>query len=399
MTARARPVTVAIAVTTAVLLVVGLVTGLWGVIEHPHAISEKGGSPAWTGLSFFFPVVAFAVVGGLISVRQPENRIGRLLAVIGLCWSILVASLGVSAWALVTGALPRAAGEWIYLGSNAWVIALGLTGTQLPLRLPDGELPSPRWRWYSRASIGLIAIACLGMAAQSDQVLNIKDTANPVDLPWAQPLAGAFLFVIVGFVVALVALVGRYRRANPHDRAQLRWVAFGGAAFLGVYLATLPFGGETGVVTFISQAAFATLPIAIGYAILRHNLYDIDVVINRALVYGLLTATLAVVYVGSVLLLQLALSGLTSDSGLAVAASTLAVAAAFRPARTRIQATVDRRFFRHRYDATRTLEEFSSRLRDQVALAALDAELRAVVAETMQPSHVSLWLRRRGASS
>jgi hypothetical protein len=392
MTRRSHRVTVAIALATAVLLAAGVATALYGAIEHPHALSEQE-DDVWTDVSFIFPMVAFAVVGGLISIRQPGNRIGRLLAVIGLCWGILVASLGISAWALVTDSLPKAVAEWISVGTSAWVVALGLTGTQLPLRLPDGELPSPRWRWYSRASLALIAVACLGMAAQGHKVLGIKGTSNPLDVAWAKPLAGAFLIVIVGFVVGLIALIRRYRSADSRDRAQLRWVAFGGVVFLGVYLATFPFEGKTGVVTFISQAAFAALPIAIGYAILRHHLYDIDVVVNRALVYATLTATLAALYVGTILVLQLALNGITGDSGLAVAGSTLAVAAAFRPLRSRIQGAVDRRFFRSRYDARRTLEDFSARLRDQVDLAALDAELRGVVAETMQPAHVSVWLR------
>jgi hypothetical protein len=396
MTGRSHRITVAIALTTAVLLALGVASVLYGVIERPHALSDRQ-DDEWTVFSFLFPIVAFAVVGGLISIRKPGNRIGRLLGVIGLCWSILVASVGISAWALVTDSLPKALAEWISVGSSAWVVALGLTGTQLPLRLPDGELPSPRWRWYSRASLAFIAVACLGMAAQGHKVLNFKGSSNPLDVAWAKPLASAFLFVIIGFVIGVVALVRRYRRADSRDRAQLRWVAFGGVVFLGEYLLTLPFGGGTEVVTFISQATFAALPIAIGYAILRHNLYDIDVVVNRALVYATLTATLAALYVGTVLLLQLALNGVTGDSGLAVAGSTLAVAAAFGPARARIQQAVDRRFFRRRYDATRTLEEFSARLRDQVDLAALDSQLRGVVAETMQPAHVSVWLREPAA--
>jgi drug/metabolite transporter (DMT)-like permease len=397
MTPRVSRGAIAIAVTTAVLFALALAAGILVVVNKPGAIGGHDQSSAWTTISFLIPLGAFAFVGNLISLRQPGNRIGPLMALIGLFWTILLASLAISGWGLTSHSLPQGVAEWIYVGSAAWVPALGLTGTQLLPRLPDGELPSPRWRWYSRISIVLIAIACLGMTSQEEHVLDIKRSHNPLDLAVLKPLASVILLVIAAFVAGIVALVRRYRQSEGRERAQLRWVAFAGLLFVGIYLVTLPAAGNSDVATFISQAAFAALPIGIGYAILRHNLYDIDVVIRRTVVYAGLTATLAGIYVGTVLLLQLALGGVTQDSGLAVAGSTLAVAALFQPVRTRIQETVDRRFFRSRYDARRTLEDFSSRLRDQVDLAALDAELRGVITETMQPAHVSVWLRGTGA--
>jgi hypothetical protein len=329
--------------------------------------------------------------------------IGWLLAAIGLFFSIVVASSSGAAWALKTDALPKTVGEWISVPSSCWVLALGLIGTQVPLRLPDGQLLSPRWRTYSRVCIVILAAAFVGMVIQPGRVEEVAGTANPLGVGWARPLGGLFLLVILGFIGSIASLVVRYRGADSQDRVQLRWIALGGVVFLAVYLVSLvlPFAFDlpdhgsvvAGINTNLSQVAFAAFPIAIGYAILRHHLYDIDVVINRALVYGALTATLAAGYLGSVLLLQLLLRPLTADSNLAIAGSTLAVAALFRPARTRIQGAVDRRFFRRKYDAARTLERFGARLRDEVALDSLSAELRAVVSETMQPAHVSLWLK------
>jgi hypothetical protein len=381
-------------IATAVLVALGLAA----VVATTGALAN--GSDSWAAISFLPPIAVFSIVGGLIVTRRPGNPVGWLLAAIGLLFAIVVASSGVARWGLETGSLPQGVAEWISVASSAWVIALGLIGTQLPLRLPDGALPSPRWRWYSRISLILIAVALVGMATQQGRVENVPGSSNPLGSASLEPLAGAFLFVIAGFAIGIASLVVRYRRADSLDRVQLRWIAFGGLLFLAVYLVTLPLASAIGehstagtVLTTVAQAAFAGLPAAIGYAILRHRLYDIDVVINRTLVYGALTATLAVTYLGTVLVLQLLLNGMTGDSGLAVAASTLAVAALFRPARATIQAGVDRRFFRRKYDAARTLEGFSVRLRDEVHLSSLDAELRGVVAETMQPTHVSLWLR------
>jgi hypothetical protein len=359
---------------------------------------DQGGS-LWDLVSILVPITAFAAVGGLIGLRQPGNRIGWLLAAIGLLFAIVAASSAATIWVLKASSLPDGVGEWVSVPASVWVIALSLIGTQLPLRLPDGELPSPRWRWFSRATIVLIALALVGMAVQPGRVDGVAGTQNPLASESLKALTVAFLFVILSFVAGLVALVRRYRRASTHDRAQLRWIAFGGVVFLGVYFVTLlslSIFGENStageVATSFSQAAFAALPISIGYAVLRHRLYDIDAVISRTLGYALLTATLAGTYLGLVLLLQLVVS---PSSDLAVAGSTLAVAAVFRPLRGRIQALVDRRFYRRGYDAARTLEGFGARLRDQVDLDSLGGELRSVVAETMQPAHVSLWVRPR----
>jgi hypothetical protein len=209
-------------------------------------------------------------------------------------------------------------------------------------------------------------------------------------------LGFGFIFTMGSVVLAVIATRVRLRRSRGLEREQLKWLVLAAATTgitvvgtLAVYLAAgIDVGWEA-----VLGLGFATFPVAAGVAILRYRLYDIDVVINRTLVYGALTATLALAYLGSVLLLQFAVSPLTADSNLAIAGSTLAVAALFRPARAGIQEAVDRRFYRRKYDAQRTVQAFSARLRDEVQLGALRSELSKVVQETLQPAHVSLWLR------
>lgn len=400
MVTRTTRLVAALSIGTALLLAVAVTIVVAGRVAHPELV---GAEAVWGTVSFALPIAAFAAVGGLIAVRQPGNAIGWLMVLIGLLLAIVIAAGATSSWGLKSGSLPKGLSEWIDVPANLWVIALGLLGTQLPMRLPDGRLPSPGWRAYSRLTLVLIAVACVGMATHTGRVEGVDGTSNPLGSAVLEPLGFAILVVFAAFAGGVRALVVRHRRAAAVERVQLRWIMFGGAAFFVVFVVTLvpnlagvPGDSAAGyALTFTSQTAFAALPVAIGYAIMRHRLLDIDVVINRTLVYGVLTATLAVVYVGSVLLLQLMLNGVAGDSSLAVAISTLAVAGLFRPARARIQRGVDRRFFRRRYDSQRTLETFSARLRDEVALDALSSELVGVVRETLQPAHVSLWLRER----
>ena len=373
------------------------------VLGFAAAVAVRDTDALWLPSTFAVTILAFAIVGGLICSRRPDNAIGWLLSTIGLLFALVVAASSGARWGLQGGHLPRPVWEWADLASYSWVLALGLIGTQLALRLPDGRLPSEGWRWFSRGSAVFIGLALIGFATQRGEVEGVPGTSNPLGSAVTEPLGAAFLLVILSFPVAIGGLVARYRRSSGRDRAQLRWIAFSGAVFGIVYVGSVALLGVVDdtsllgtVLTSDTQVAFAAFPVGIGLAVLRRDLYDIDVVINRALVYAALTAILAATYLGAVLLLQVLLDRFTQGSGLAVAASTLATAALVRPARARIQAAVDRRFFRHKYDAGRTLEHFGSRLRDEVDLDAISTDLQSVAVATMQPAHVTLWLRTPG---
>jgi hypothetical protein len=208
-------------------------------------------------------------------------------------------------------------------------------------------------------------------------------------------LNAGFPLFSVAALLAAASLVVRYRRSRSIERQQLKWMAAAAAIVVLSWLVSGTLDWGFGIdISAILPLALLGLPAAAAVAVLRYRLYDLDLVVNRALVYGGLSVALAGTYIGSVLLLQLVLGSLTPDSDLAIAGSTLAAAALFRPARRRIQATVDRRFYRRRFDAARTVEAFSTRLRDEVELDAVEGELRAITAATMQPAYVSLWLSR-----
>jgi hypothetical protein len=267
------------------------------------------------------------------------------------------------------------------------------------LLTPTGSLPSPRWRWWAWATAvaPVVSLLAITLAPRPfDQPY--QGTENPLDLSGlgGAPLAIyqlAFGVANLAVLVGAGSLVVRFRRARGGERQQLRWVALAAAlALLGsvVVLVAVPLGTSPVLLGWVAGVYIAIVPVAIGAAILRYRLYDLDRIISRTLAYGLLTLLLGGGYAGVVLGLGQLLG---RDSSLVVAAATLAVAAAFQPARRRIQRAVDRRFNRRRYDAARMIQAFSGRLRQQVDLEALTGELLAVVEQTMQPTRISLWLR------
>jgi hypothetical protein len=362
---------------------------------------------------FFMAVIGYAFVGALVASRQPDNAVGWILLATGI-----LLSLGALVDANLLSADAPARGLSAWLSEWAWFVWLALAGIFLPLLFPDGRLVSRRWRPVLWLGVVSLFLSVVGSAFEPGR-LDV-DSPVPVDNPLgiggavgdALPVVARVgdVLAAAAFVLAAASLVVRFRRSRGIERQQLKWFSWVGllaAGGLAVAMAQVLFGtqpGEEGGGTtldvvgavgwFTALAAFVIgIPVATGLAILRHRLYDVDVVINRTLVYGALTATLLLSYLGLVLLLQLALGPLTEDNGLAIAGSTLAVAALFRPARSRIQELVDRRFYRRKYDAAQTIERFGARLRDEVELDAMSAELREVVADTMQPAHVSLWLR------
>jgi hypothetical protein len=276
-----------------------------------------------------------------------------------------------------------------------------LPATFLLALFPDGHLLSPRWRLVAwSAGVGMAGGFLVGLVLPGP-LEDYPELTNPwgIDRPFVDPLEGLTLLLCgIGVVGSAVSLVLRFRRSHGEQRQQIKWLAFAGSVAAVTIVLCIFFYDQLG--SDLANGAIMTsvmgLPVATVIAILRYRLYDIDVVINRAVVYGTLTALLAGTYLASVLLLQLALESFTEGSGIAVAVSTLATAGVVRPGRARIQAVVDRRFFRRKYDAARTLEAFGARLREEVDLELVIVELRRAITTTMQPAHVSLWVPRTG---
>jgi hypothetical protein len=356
--------------------------------------------------------VAFSTVGAVVGSRRPENPIGWLFCAIGVFAAIVLLSSEYAAFALLAQPDTLPAGlAMVWIRAWVWVPYVGLF-VLLFLVFPDGWPQSRALRWF--ASLVLFVIAC-GTILAAFSPGPIDAIGGAVDNPLGmEALRGVGTNSAVGPVesvlyvlgiVAAASLFARMRRARGVERQQIKWFAYatvvlvGGAvlAFTVSEATGLSWLGEIGFV--LTMVGLAGLPMAVGIAVLRYRLYNIDRIINRTLVYGALTATLVALYFGGIVVLQRLFILLTGEkSTVAVVASTLLIAALFTPLRLRIQSFIDRRFYRSKYDARKTLEAFSAQLRNETDLEALRDDLLGVVRETMQPAHVSLWLRSASGS-
>jgi hypothetical protein len=341
----------------------------------------------------------FGWFGALIVSRRPGHPIGWVLCALGLMSGFGAFAVEYAVHGLITrpGAAPAAATvAW----SATWEFAVdfGLLAALL-LLFPSGRPPSPRWRWVlwlAATGVVLAVVGALGLWPLRGRALLQLHTPDPVGVLGVLYRLGAWA-VEVAILAAVASLVGRFRRASGAERQQLKWLFY----WVAVLVVGFPITGvalDRVSSELAADVIFALLivpiPLAVGVAIVRHRLYDVDRLINRTLVYGLLTALLGTVYAGVVLVLAQLFGGLGDEPpSWAVAAATLAVATLFQPARRRIQQAVDRRFNRHKYDAATTIDRFSGRLRDELDLDTLSGELLAVVDQTMQPTAASLWLR------
>jgi hypothetical protein len=346
--------------------------------------------------------VVFSTVGAVVASRRPDHPVGWLFCIIGFIGGIrhLGAEYAIYSLLVAHGSLPGGAvAGWV--SSWMWVPHIGLM-VFLGLLFPNGLLPTPRWRPFAWFVVVAILAGTVALALSPGPLSGLGPIQNPLDIDGVGrvvDLAHALVWALV--LMAAASLLLRLRRAKGVEHQQVKWLAFAGAvAAIGGPL-TYVGGPEVMSMWWVQRVGlalivigFAGVPVAMSVAILKYRLYDIDILINRTLVYGALTAALVAVYFGGVATTQALLRALTGqESQLAIVASTVVIAALFNPLRQRIQFFIDRQFYRRKYDARKTLEAFSAKLRAETDLEALESDLVGVARETMQPAHVSLWLR------
>jgi hypothetical protein len=335
-----------------------------------------------------------AVVGGLVASRLPANPVGWFFLGSAGCFAFSEVAAEYASYGL-TGAPAMA-----WLLSWLWVPGVTLLLVFLPLYFPDGWLVSPRWRWVARLAL-IFSVGGVVVSAVKPGEIQEEDLVNPLGIEALRPVMAlldtfAFAVYFALLFASAASLVVRFRRSGSVERQQIKWLALAAVVIPVWFLTNAPIQAAAPTLFLVLDAFVVStlIPLTAGIAILRYRLYDIDVVINRALVYVVLTASLVLVYVASVAGLQRLFSPLTGeDNPLSIVASTLLIAALFGPLRRRVQGFIDRRFYRKKYDAAKTLEDFGVRLREETNLGALSEDLVGVVRGTLQPAHASLWLR------
>jgi len=346
---------------------------------------------------FFVSIVSFGLLGALILTRQPTNRYGWLMSGIAFVHVLGYFAAGLAGYLLYRDASPAPGGvvvAWFFVWSAA--IHYVPSTTFVFLLFPDGRLPSQRWRPLAVLTLISLLAAPLGVATLEGPLAVFSAFTNPFGVPGPVPLALVGIGTILGAICAVgsvASLLARYRSASAIEKQQLKWILYGGAASLVVAVAVLGLGIPiTSAATYLSVAT-VVLAAAAGVAILRYHLFDIDLLINRTLVYGITTTGIAAAFLVGIVVLQALARPFTGGSEIAVAGSTLASLGLVGPVRRWAQGGVDRRFYRARFDSARTVDEFAVRLRDEVDLDAVRRDLLATVALTMQPTHTSVWLR------
>ncbi|MGK2964353.1 MAG: hypothetical protein ACSLFM_01960 [Tepidiformaceae bacterium] len=366
--------------------------------------------PAWERISGdIFLGAVFGTVGAIVAARRPQNPVGWALLAAGLSLS-LGSLVGTYAFLALIAAPDLPAGAAAYqVQAASWPILIGAILYLLVL-FPEGRGVGNKWWMVLKVAPFVCVAVAIGVATAFDRLdPPFDDRGNPFHINGLLPFAPLVYAVIVPLLVTVLAaavqLLRRYRRAAGYERKQFQWLALGAGSILFLLPVTFvanvikaPTAFESGFLGLLLGFALASLPVSVGIAVLRYRLYDIDVLINRTLVYGSLTAATVGSYVLLVFTLSWAARSVTGEQGneVVVAATTLIVAALFQPARRRIQRVVDRRFYRSRYDAARTLSAFQARLRDEVDLPTLRDDVARVVSTTLQPQAVGMWLRPGG---
>ncbi|MDQ6649753.1 MAG: hypothetical protein M3Z02_06515 [Actinomycetota bacterium] len=374
------------------LLVV--VVGVGIALANPHL---PPGASSWGFRGYGgAQALVLGTTGTVLAARKPRVTIGWLLVVAALLSAVAFTDGEYAAAALTRFPDWPAAHAALWVQTWSWVAPMSLSTMFLFLRFPTGRLPTPGWLWVERLMIASVLLVAAGEAVRPGPPMNLHVGTNPLGMTsgWAVVLTGASQPLLgAALVTSLASLLFRVRLATPVERVQLRWITFAGAVLV---LSAVPdiARGVTPVLTaslaqaVTSLAAF-TIPVAITVAVLRYRLYDIDRLISRTVSYALVTGLLVAVYIS---LVTVVTRLVPSSNAVAVAGSTLAVAALFQPVRRRVQAAVDRRFNRARYDAALTVEQFSARLRADVDLGSLAADLVRTVHSTFEPTQVALWL-------